>query len=1002
MILISFTVHAQQTRQYALRHFSILNGLASNTVNDVIQDKDGYIWMATANGLQRYDGNSFLTFKSHEGNPSSIPSTDINMLFRDSRDRLWLFGGNNRIGLFDTKKFVYHKASMPAQDSTYYITQHFIQTDNGEVLMLRSNGDLFRYVEKKNEFILFNSMFPLPKSWKPNEITWDSVRKRYWISCDSGLLQYDPVTKHANYRGHNIDGDPVIASFANNILTYGVKLDGNGNVFFNNWSKPYPFPTIFRYVTKYGRRDSLDLSKHVNVYHEIWGYLNQRNGRTWVYGLPFFIEWRDKDFIPIPNDFVVEQGRKFGVVIKAFEDRESNIWMATDNGVYLFNPDAQIFNTYNIIRPGMGILEAPVTSIVELPDKRIFVGAWGMGLFYFDSSFDPLPLPSALRKEGTSMSIWDMALHSRTGQLWITQQAGRLSIYDPKTNKLLDMNPEVFGGSTIRQIDEDTSGNMWFGTQSGKVVKCDFKKSGNDPTKGYELVYQTVRVLKIHYDYQGYIYVATMGKGVIKINAKTNKVVRTFTSTGQPGERLFMDSPSDMTYYNDSTLVICAGALNILNTKTNKITYITDEDGLPSNTAVCVQRDRNGIIWVGMNNGICRLNISKKIISYYDRRDGIAYDKFQSAGVEQLKDKRVVLFTDHNLLIFSPDDFIQQNIPPKPFITSFKLAGAPLSVDSLLGSGKVELSYNNTSFSINFSALSYLQQRKLHYYYMLENMDKEWIHTDRPIEATYNYLPPGEYVFKVKSENADGVTSQELASIPIIVHPPFWNAWWFYSVIILLIISILYVIDKERMNKVRSLQMMRRQIVGNLHGEISTTLNNINVLSEIAKIKADKNVDQAKDFIDQISGKSRHMIDAMEDMLWSIDPQNDNMRKTLLRMKEVTDGLSNSNNIDIDFIVDHNVQKLVLDMKVRHEIFFFYKEAITFIVNNVSCHQIFVNINGVKSRLMIEIVSECGQETPDFRKRFETTIRKRVESLNASLDIIADMKSFSFALYVKV
>ncbi|HWJ25994.1 MAG TPA: hypothetical protein VNS32_05595, partial [Flavisolibacter sp.] len=138
------------------------------------------------------------------------------------------------------------------------------------------------------------------------------------------------------------------------------------------------------------------------------------------------------------------------------------------------------------------------------------------------------------------------------------------------------------------------------------------------------------------------------------------------------------------------------------------------------------------------------------------------------------------------------------------------------------------------------------------------------------------------------------------------------------------------------------------------------------------------------------------------DMLWTIDPQKDNMRKTLLRMKEVTDGLSNSNNIDIDFIVDHNVQKLVLDMKVRHEIFFFYKEAITFIVNNISCHQIFVNINGVKSRLMIEIVSECGHETPDFRKRFETTIRKRVETLNASLDIIADMKSFSFALYVKV
>jgi hypothetical protein len=362
----------------------------------------------------------------------------------------------------------------------------------------------------------------------------------------------------------------------------------------------------------------------------------------------------------------------------------------------------------------------------------------------------------------------------------------------------------------------------------------------------------------------------------------------------------------------------------------------------------------------------------------------------------------MVFYTDHNFLVFDPADFGQEKLPPKPYITSFKRGGEPLSIDSIMKEGKADLKFNNTSISIDFSAMSYLQQRKLHYYYKMEPLDKDWIHADRPIEAIYNYLPPGDYVFKVKSENADGVTSKEIAYIPITVQPPFWRAWWFYAFLALVAILILYLLDRERMTKLKELQQLRRQIVWNLHGEISTTLNNINVLSEIAKIKADKNVEQSKEFIDQISGKSRNMIEAMEDMLWSIDPQNDSMKKTLLRMKELTDGIGLTNNIDIDLIIDHKVQNMELDMKIRHELYFFYKEALTYIVTHIACQQVFVNINGSKSKLMVEILTECANETEGFRKSFQKAMKKRVENLSASIDIIADTKSFSVALYVNV
>src|SRR5206468_5298819 len=153
------------------------------------------------------------------------------------------------------------------------------------------------------------------------------------------------------------------------------------------------------------------------------------------------------------------------------------------------------------------------------------------------------------------------------------------------------------------------------------------------------------------------------------------KLVKVFSTTSPEGERLFNDAPTDVTYFNDSTLIVSAGCINIVNTKTNKISFITTDEGLPSNTAISVQRGSNGIIWAGMINGICRINLGKKLITYYDRREGIAQDKFTLGGVKQIRDGRLVFFTDHNFLVFDPRRFSQGRRPPSPSITAFRLSG---------------------------------------------------------------------------------------------------------------------------------------------------------------------------------------------------------------------------------------------------------------------------------------------------------------------------------------
>ena len=979
-----------------------MNGLASNTVGAVIQDREGFMWLATDNGFQRYDGSSFITFRHEKDVPTSIPSTHILSIYMDRKKNIWLIGSNNKLGTFDTRNFLFHEATVETNEPV--VLKQLFESNTRDLLLLVEGGDIYLYEPGPNKFTRVKNYLPFPSKWKADRITWDPFVQRFWATCDSGIIQIDPRTRHANYRGHNADHDPVINSFESITRPSGIFIDGKGNVLFNYWETNAGGPTQYRYKRNENRVEKYYMG--VAGYHEIFWYLQQRNGRLWVYGLPFFAEWKDNAASPfsfLMNQYRNEQSIKFDYTFAAFEDKESNIWIGTDNGLFIFNPDRQIFNAFNLVRPdGKPPVEVPVTSMQEMADGNFFVGCWNSaGIFYFDRDFNPLPMPAVMNKF-RNLSIWDMAIQPQTGELWVTLQGGGIGVYDQKKNTCRLVYPEIFQKSTIRQVDEDTTGNLWFGTQSGKLIKWDYRKSHNDPSKGYELIYQTQRIHKVHYDYQGFIWVCTLGDGLLKIDAKTGKMVRTFNTTSNEGERLFMDAPGDITYYNDTTLIVSAGCINVINTRTNKVRFISTDESLPSNTVQSVQRGQNGILWAGMSSGICRLNLPKGLITSYDRRDGIAIDKFEMGGVKQVSDGRLVFFTDHNFLVFDPSKVVQNHRPSNPIITAFKLGERSLSLDSIRQNKRAVLKYNNTSIVIGFSALTYLQQQKVHYFYMMEGLDKDWILVDHPTQVVYNYLSPGTYTFKVKSESADGIASERTASLVILVRAPVWQTWWFYSLIALLVIAVLYLLDRERMNKLNSLRDIRRQIRLNLRNEVSNTLNNINVLSEIAKIKADKNVDQAKDFIDQISDKSRHMAQALDDTLWTIDPANDSMKKLVLRLKELTEGMRVDYETGIDLIVDHKVQSLALDMKLRHELFFFYKEALLFIVEHMFCNQVFVNFNKVKSKLMVEMLCDCEEYSDDIKARFLNALDRRIKAMPATIDVVSDNKSFAVVLYVDI
>ncbi|NII29241.1 hypothetical protein HB364_29445 [Pseudoflavitalea sp. X16] len=1009
LFLVAPSAVKPDARQYIFTRFSTFNGLSANLINNLVQDHKGYIWLATPNGLQRYDGNKFVTFKHQHSNPNTLPDDNVGKVYIDKRNRLWVSTADNRIGIFDTDNFIYREVPMQwvGERPTIYYGANIMETRDGKLRFFSGNNG-YEYLPDSNKIVLNNDLFPVVPNWTRYSVFYDTLTGRTWMGCDSGVAMYDPATRHLNYRGHNPDKDKTIEAFRDAKTVLWTYADRYGRFFTTTWRLEDGGPRLHYYNAKTGERKTHNVSGELfgGGYHEINGIQLQRNGRLWIYGMPFIAEYTggERPLQGLQNEYKDEQSLKFDHAYYMYEDRSGNLWVCTTNGVYLFNPDAQQFNAYRLLRPdGTGVMDGPTKCVLEADSNQLWVGTWGVGLYAYDKNFKPSTLPPAMRRYEQVAAIWCLVRHRTSGLIWMGMQDGAMSVYDPVQGKEQLYFFDIFQRRTIRQVAQDKQGNLWFGTQGGLVIKWTYQP-GRKIEEGFTEVVRTGLVHKMFVDRDGYVWVGTSGHGLLKIDPVTHKTLEHYGARGPKGKRLWNDSPADMVQVNDSTLLIVGYGISLLNVRTGHVRFISTDEGLPSNNAMCVARDKHGIIWLGMNSGICRMNLEKLVFTYYDRRDGMPADYFDIDDAHHLSDGRLVFTSAHNFVVIDPEKMVRHQPPPDAVITDIRIANRSLPADSVSRLFAIHLQHDKSSISIEFGSFNFLRHEKMDYYYQLAGVDKDWIHADDRRQAIYNHLSPGNYVFKVKSINADGVASTDITSLRIRVEPPFWRTGWFYGSLALLAIGILYWIDRERMRRIRELQAMRTQIAINLHSDINTTLNNINMLSEMAKIKADKDLTRSKEYIEQISEKSHNMIIAMDDMLWSIDPQNDSMEKTLLRMLEFVDALINRHGANIDILVDEHVRSLQLDMKARHEMLLIFKEVLRNMVQESKGNHILINIDLIKSKLSLKIQDDgsYANEGDLFSAQALQVIGKRTSAIRAELDIQADRNGASVILLVPI
>ncbi len=990
LLIIMMSLAAQEGSGYIFTQFKRKEGLTSDRVYRVTQDEDGFIWIGSDNGLQRYDGYRFMNVRHNPVIKDGIPEDHVGQLHIDKKGRMWMASGRH-VGFFDRSRLTFTEVPVRiAVEEFNRGIRKMLEDKDGRIILFMGRQFL-TYDEKKKDLAAENNFIKVPDGWVCDDIQQDKDGN-FWVGTKQGLVLYDPKTNRSSYRGNNPRTNVILNKFEHLVNVNKVFMDKSGDFWLAVWKPFQGAPEVMRYDIK---ADSVYSYKQqipalAGLYHEIWGVTHLSNAGFILYGYGLFLQYdpNDHTFRKVSNDKQPEYSIKFDYVNYVYRDKDENLWACTNNGLYLFNPSAQLFSSYANRRPGDSMnYHNPVTAVIQTNNHDIWAGTWRAGIFSYNTRMQPIVNP--LMAQDTNfkkLPVWSM-MRRKNDEVWIGSQQGRMLVYKQGEKSKVFTHPLV-GTTTVRQMMEDRNGNVWIGSESGEVVRC---QNGNwlDTLNAYKQMTKVPgRVIKLYEDFSGHIWVGTDMFGLYKLDAVTGKTLEHYDEKSGEGTSLMNSIASDMFQYNDSLLFIASNCINVLNLRTKKIVFISTADGLPANQITNITLDKAGYIWIGLSNGLCRYNYESKAFSYFDTRNGILNDNFEVSATAFLADGRIAMGTFHDFLVFDPEAVLRQNNSTEVRITDFVLFGRSLPVDSVTGLQTVRLGSNENSITINFSVLSYLDQNKVNYYYKLEGLQNDWIRTENP-QAVYNYIPSGSYTFRVRSVNGNGQVSNHDTVLRIRVLPPFWRTGWFIALVLVVLGAIAYAYYILRRRQQGRLEQIRERIATDLHDDMGSTLSSIRIFSDVVKTQIGDTRPQAVSMLDKISINASQLSENMQDIIWTIKRDHDRLEDLVARMREFGLKLCDAKDIAFKVHVSDSFRTSRLNLEERRNLYLIFKEALNNSVKYSGCTQIslFITQQGKRLKMVIEDNGKGFREDKIRKGNGLGNMNKRAQEINGQARI---------------
>lgn len=817
------------------KHLTTIDGLSQNHINAILKDKKGFMWFATDEGINRYDGYRFTTYKHNPDKVSSISNNyvydmvedkagnfwigtasgldkfdrkkdsfthyitkegkviSIKDIFQDSKNRIWV-GATDGLYLFNATKgtFIYYRhkttGNSISNDFVYRITE-----DNDGMLWMATKDGLNSLNPETGHFLCYKNE---PKNNKSIGINWiKSVYKdrkgNIWAGTQgSGIALFNPKDNtFTNFR-HDDANKKSISH--NDILSFAEDPKGNLWVGTENGGI-----SVFDSITKSFKQYQFDIYNNASlsnnsIYCLYKDDINNMWVGTWTGGINFLPFYGDKFklYRQMPGN---ENSLSSSQILTIAEDKNGTIWVGTDGGgLNRFDQDQQTFRHYIHNNNDINSVSSNyVLSIIEVEPGLLAIGyhRGGFDLFNVKTGVFTHHLPEENNVNSLSTLTVNIVLQDRYGLLWLGTWGGGVDVYDRKKKSFLHYknNPadsNSINGNFIRAIYEDNAGNIWVTTETALNLF-------NRKTKRF-----------IHY----------ANNPLDKQSISQNLI-----------ETIFTDKAGN-------TWIGTGNGLNLFDSKINGFKVYTEKDGLANNMIRSIQEDNNGSLWISSNKGLSRFNLRTKTFRNFGISDGLQGNEFKSHCVYKAPDGQLFFGGSNGLNTFYPDSIKDNKHIPPVYITEFQIFNKPANdflKQEISETNKITLSYKQSVFTFGFSALNFTSPEKNQYAYKLDGFDKEWNYVGNKRTATYTNLDAGEYTFHVIGSNNDGVWSRKGALLKIIITPPFWLTWWFKILVIVSTISCAITYYKFRMNAVimqkiklqQQVDMQTQQLIQSTHEE---------------------------------------------------------------------------------------------------------------------------------------------------------------------------------------
>jgi signal transduction histidine kinase/ligand-binding sensor domain-containing protein/DNA-binding response OmpR family regulator len=871
------------------KHLTVEDGLSHSFVLNITQDKYGFMWFGTEDGLNMYDGYSFKEFRHNPDNPNSLSANSILTVYEDQSGLLWIGTRGGGLNCLDRQKNVFTRYlndqknnSSISGNSVYDI----IEVSPGFLWIGTENGLSF-FDSKKNSFTNYQH---IPENL--NSLSGKTVysllgtSSALWVGTENGLNYFD-INKNSFTRYPHSPDNPNTIS---NNKIFSIYEDHSGILWIGTEDGLNEYDPESNSFKRYKHDPHSQKSLSSNIIYTIH---EDPSGLIWLGtgggGLNIF-DRESRSFRHYHHDPQNPKSLPDHTIYSVYEDRAGVFWAGTENGVNLFDYKRNPFVHFKSDPVNTNsISNNNVSSIFEDHEGVVWTGTYGSGLNSFDRRNSLFKRYYHDPKNSNSLSgdyILSIA-EDRSGKLWIGTSHQGLELFNLQRNSFKHfrhnpLNVNSLSDNTVYCIFEDSEGKLWIGTEKGlnryDADKGSFKRYRNNPDNPNSL--SGDYVLSICENRSGELWIGTWGNGLNLFNRQN----QTFTHfKHDPSDRNSLSHNHVLVIYEDISgklWIGTEGGLNLFNPETRNFKRFTNWNGLPGDRVVGILEDEKGKLWISTNKGLSRLNPETEEFRNFDVSDGLLNNEFNNKAFCKGHDGIMYFGSPRGITAFDPENIIDNPFIPPVVITGLRLFNKPVEAgtsiegfmlpQTISAADEISLSYQHAVFTIEFSALSYINPEKNQYAYKLEGFDKEWVYTDaRRRHATYTNLDPGTYIFKVKGSNHDLIWNEQATALKITITPPWWNSNWAYTIYTIFLIGLLFSVrriekNRERLRhkaelkqleleKLREVDQLKSRFFANISHEFRTPLTLIiGPVQKWKKILMDYSQKNSVDFYRQI------------------------------------------------------------------------------------------------------------------------------------------------------